>query len=321
MSSTPQSRTVPTSVSALMTELIDYAGLFPPASLTMRKAVENYASYAAGEFRWILGKFIVPAARLDEYEAEQRNVAGSRGFPLSVLIGAEVEKDTAALKAFSSKHHRQIDSIEAKASTEQEIAICEGLLRDYVPNRFYEVSTDASRELLSYIRDCGAAAKIRTGGVVPNAFPGTSSVAAFLMNAAEVGVRFKATAGLHHPIRCIRPLTYEPDAPTGTMHGFLNVFLAAVVARERIHIGELSERESKLRLLSAILDQDLPANFRLTDAGAQVNTMLVENGTSLNFEVNISTERIAVARRQFAVSFGSCSFEEPLEDLQHLKLL
>ncbi len=34
-----------TAVRALMTGLIDYAGLFPPAGLSMREAVGNFAGY------------------------------------------------------------------------------------------------------------------------------------------------------------------------------------------------------------------------------------------------------------------------------------
>ena len=35
-------------IRALLTESIDYAGLFPPAGLDMASAVENYARYRAG---------------------------------------------------------------------------------------------------------------------------------------------------------------------------------------------------------------------------------------------------------------------------------
>jgi hypothetical protein len=53
---------------ALLRDLIDYAGLFPPASLDMAAAVANYDSYSRSEWNWILGRFIVPVARLGEFE-------------------------------------------------------------------------------------------------------------------------------------------------------------------------------------------------------------------------------------------------------------
>jgi len=42
-----------------------------------------------------------------------------------------------------------------------------------------------------------------------------------LRGAPSWGVPFKATAGLHHPLRCIHPLTHEPNSPAAAMHGFL----------------------------------------------------------------------------------------------------
>ena len=39
----------PTAIEALLAGLIDYAGLYPPASLDMRAAVENYRKYRGGK--------------------------------------------------------------------------------------------------------------------------------------------------------------------------------------------------------------------------------------------------------------------------------
>src|SRR6185436_2132053 len=69
------------SLRVLLADLIDYAGLFPPAALSMQDAVRNYARYAEGEHAWMLGKFVVPEARRAEVPAE---------FPLSVLGVDEV---------------------------------------------------------------------------------------------------------------------------------------------------------------------------------------------------------------------------------------
>src|SRR5260370_40868899 len=52
----------------LLRDLIDYAGLFPPASLAMASSVANYDTYSQSEWNWILGRFIVPVARLGEFE-------------------------------------------------------------------------------------------------------------------------------------------------------------------------------------------------------------------------------------------------------------
>jgi hypothetical protein len=236
------------SLRALLENLIDYAGLFPPAALTMQDAVRNYARYRDGEYAWALGKFVVPQARAAEVPKE---------FPLSIL---------------------GVDDV--KATTEEEIAA-------FPPGVYVEIADIA---LLDAIRRHGQRAKIRTGGITPDAFPAIGNVAEFLRACKAKGVAFKATAGLHHPLRCVKPLTYEPNAPLGTMHGFLNVFLAAAL----------------LEHADAILTENDPAAFAFEDDGASWRGH------------RVSTEEIAATRRDFATSFGSCSFEEPIGDLHAL---
>ena len=62
-------RVAPPVVDALAAGLVDYAGLFPPASLDMATAVRNYAAYRAASQRRMLGRFIVPVSRLPEFAA------------------------------------------------------------------------------------------------------------------------------------------------------------------------------------------------------------------------------------------------------------
>ena len=66
----------------LLRGLIDYAGLFPPASLDMADAVRNYAAYREGEHAWALGRFVVPAARLEEFERVARRADRFRAWTL-----------------------------------------------------------------------------------------------------------------------------------------------------------------------------------------------------------------------------------------------
>src|ERR1039458_1007223 len=54
----------------------------------------------------------------------------------------------------------------------------------------------------------GGFVKVRTGGLTPEAIPESEAVADFLCRAAARRLPFKATAGLHHPIRSLHPLTY-----------------------------------------------------------------------------------------------------------------
>lgn len=230
------------SLLVLLTNLIDYAGLFPPAGLSLEDAAANYARYREVDFAWALGKFVVPAARAHELPSD---------FPLSVLGRDEVKAD-------------EIDGA--------------------APGAFVEGMA------IGEIRRRGLRAKIRTGGVTADAFPAIERVAAFIRECRAEGVAFKATAGLHHPLRCVKPLTYEPNAATGTMHGFLNVFLAAAMAGDE----------------EAILAETDPRAFSFDDDGAVWR------------DRRVSTDDLARMRRDFAISFGSCSFEEPIADLQQL---
>src|ERR1700675_2709132 len=93
LASQPQ---VTESARALLTGLIDYAGLFPPAALSMEEAVDNYDKYLRGSYSWMLGRFIVPVYRLSEFEKALAQLPspekGDRYWELSAIAG----KDTAA---------------------------------------------------------------------------------------------------------------------------------------------------------------------------------------------------------------------------------
>jgi hypothetical protein len=170
---------------------------------------------------------------------------------------------------------------EVKAASESEI--------EAIGNReaFVEVSDLA---LIDVLARRGLRAKLRTGGVTAEAFPAVQFVAAFITHCAERHVPFKATAGLHHPVRCVRPLTYAADSPSGTMHGFVNLFMAAAL------IDPAAE----------ILAEEDPRAFHFDDDFASWR------------DHAIGTEDLERVRREFALSFGSCSFEEPVAELREL---
>src|SRR5262249_53375971 len=142
-----------------------------------------------------------------------------------------------------------------------------------VPRRITAYVEVGDVKLIPTIRSSGGRAKIRTGGVTPGAFPEAEFVAGFIEACAREKLPFKATAGLHHPLRCHRPLTYSADGPSGWMFGFLNVFTAAALAWK---------------------------------GGGALAPVLVEETFS---DHGLSAEDFASARREFAISFGSCSFE------------
>jgi hypothetical protein len=145
----------------------------------------------------------------------------------------------------------------------------------------------------------GLRAKIRTGGVTLDAFPPAAHVLRFLSTCARHGVPLKATAGLHHPLRGEYPLTYAADSARGTMFGFLNVFLAAALLYDGADDAEVTQ----------LLEERDPA------------ALLVDGDAIAWRGHTIGAEGIARARAELAGSFGSCSFEEPVQDLAALRLL
>jgi hypothetical protein len=325
--------TIPASLRVLMSGLIDYAGLFPPAALDMKTAVANYARYLAGPDAWALGRFVLPVARFAEFEAAMADVYPVEPWGGSALIGANYDSDLAEVDRFNQRNARKarVDSVEAKASTVDEICQIRAFVRGTVMP-YFEIPTENAEKLLPTIHDIRGRAKVRTGGVTADAFPSAEQVAEFIASCAEQKVPFKATAGLHHPIRCVKPLTYALEAPTGTMHGFLNVFLEAANAYVRTHhspyFADQTRRSAATLLSSGNLALDFTDDFVTIELSGE-HLATPEGSSAVNSgemaarhaHTRIPVSDLKTARNNFAISFGSCSFEEPLADLRELKLL
>lgn len=301
-------RTPVTSLRVFLAGLIDYAGLFPPASLEMRRCVSNYASYLNGPHRWALGSFVLPVARLDEFLNAQENVA-SDPWSLSGILSANIPNDLAAVDEFNRKAPAAIiDSVELRVRSADEINLVARLLPAGT-DAFYEIASEQVGELLPAVRRVGGHAKLRTGGVEEEAFPALEHIADFISTCAELDVAFKATAGLHHPLRCVRPLTYEANAREGIMHGFLNVFTAAAIAWSSLYAHNAVPRDA----LAGCLADGERANWHFDE-----DALTWSGGVE---PVRIDLGDLRAIRSEFALSFGSCSFEEPIHDLRELNLL
>jgi hypothetical protein len=250
--------TIAPALQALLEHLIDYAGTFPPAALSCGAAAANYATYRTGEHAWMLGRLVVSTADLDRVPIEFDGA-------LSVLADSDCPR-AAVIEA------KRI--VRASRPVYCEVPVAE----------------------LGAVKGAGCFAKIRTGGVKPDAVPSVETVAAFIRTCADRDLAFKATAGLHHPVRAEYPLTYALDAPRAVTHGFLNVFLAAAFA----WTGD--------RDLEPVLAETDPEAFRFDDHARWRDRSL-------------DAAQVRRARIHFAHAFGSCSFEEPVRDLETLGLL
>lgn len=299
MSETPKE-----SVRLLLAEIVDYAGLFPPSAVSMAEAVTNYATYKNSNYNWMLGRFVVPVQRLGEFTAHARDFFTRAASPwkLSVLASEDIYETVRTVEEFNFAHapYAVCDALEIKANT---ISMIERISEAVPPPfiNYFEIPTGENlADLVVTLAINKQRAKLRTGGVTAEAFPSTDTIMRFIRTCLAANVPFKATAGLHHPIRCRRALTYEQDAPEGTMYGFLNVFLAAAFARDGFKPGVLKE----------ILEDEWEESFVFDDSGVLWRQ-----------EHFITTSQIKYLREKGAISFGSCSFEEPIADLQDIGLL
>ncbi len=311
---------VSSSLRALMTGIIDYAGLFPPAALALPEAITNFARYRQGADAWMLSRFVIPIRRLPELDAYASLFEANPVFRFSVLgtggaeAGAFLEAlraDMETIAAFHAQHGASVaaDMMEVRfpadllgTTSAEQLAFLEAAASHFPHDVFYEVPLNGAlpNVLPSLLEALGAfnetqevtlGLKLRMGGVEAAAFPAAQHVAEAIIACRNAGVPFKATAGLHHPVR------HYNDSVHTRMHGFLNVFGGAALAQAHGLDADA--------LRDLLLDEST-LHFRV-DADA------------LHYrDLRIDTKTLAEARSSLAISFGSCSFDEPREDLQAL---
>lgn len=310
------------SLQNLVSHAVDYAGLFPPANLSMAQTVANYAAYINSPDKNMLGRIVVPASRLDEFSHSvaalqpSSTTSDDSVWKISALVpnvdpsnhSVEFQRAISQIIAFNQRFQDRrgstpaflVDSIEIKTNSADQIE----LTLDLVPREmssYLEIDCQtAPIPLLECLAQSGQPntfAKIRTGGIVADQIPSLQQVAGFIAACARLQVPFKATAGLHHPLRNEYRLTYEEHAPCGLMHGFINVFVATVLAFEhRIQVPTIAE---------ILADREM-GNFQFKPEQLVWRDFI------------ITAEQIRAIRKQSIQSFGSCSFEEPTRELSGL---
>ena len=248
---------------ALLAGLIDHAALFPPASLPMDAAIEVDRAARATPHAWMLNRFLVPASRLVELPA---------GFEPALGVVVDVDE----LGPLSP----QVDVVEARI---ERAHVTEGA----GARVFLEVRPEDDAALDEVARR-GAGAKVRCGGATPEMYPSPAELAHFVCGCRDRGLAFKATAGLHHPLR------------DGMVHGFLNLLGAAVLA----HAAGAEEGD----LVAVLLEED-------AGAFAVGEEAFIVRGREFG------AAEVAATRERLFTGYGSCSFSEPVEDLRRLRIL
>lgn len=318
----------------LMSGVIDYAGLFPPAALKLEPAFDNYIEYRRGVDRWMLGRFICPTARLSELadliEARRARLS-EPPLPISVIFKASATPEEtleqveqvasvgrrlggiAEVQSYELRLPEELLAEERTSTIADALARAHYLLTDHGATPlsgpvFWErpIVGDFRRAALeALIVELGRwnsqhaslppwGLKLRCGGLQAAAIPECRALAATVSICLRCGVPFKATAGLHHPLRRL------DEALGAKTHGFFNLFAGAVLARAQ----ELGEPH-----LYGLMAEESTESFRFT-------------GDRLAWrDFEITDGQIRHWRDALATSFGSCSFDEPREDLVSMGLL
>jgi len=303
---------VPASLCALLEQSIDYAGMFPPCALELEPALTNQARYVRLDDTWMLNAFVLPVAQfnaakqfLSQFEPANPlriSALGPRTENAATFREAVAETD-AAIRSLSA-HNVDLVSIsqlemflpgDVDSSLLQEARSIVGNLP-----AFWEAPAERAERTIALLAEHNSNTdhptfgyKMRTGGVTADAFPTSAQIAPALVAPATHQVPIKFTAGLHHPLRQYR------EEVQAKMHGFLNVLGAAVLAAE--HRWDAAQA-------TAMLEDEAASSFKFDD----------EFFTWRDWKINVQRLR---DRRRFVTTFGSCSFDEPREDLRALKLL
>lgn len=286
----------PLFVGPLFAGLCDDAAMFPPGDAPAAAAVPGHAAHRAAWYAPLVGPLLVPAGRIDEVAAAIRVEADLGGRPEQPDAVLVVPGGPRALhSALDDARHRSLRVVgvevacdragDAAGATRAAVAA----LREELPagvGGVVEVRRgDGMAAALEAVAGTGWRAKLRTGGLAAEAFPGPAEVARFLRACVALHLPFKCTAGLHHAVR-------HTDPATGfTHHGFLNILAATHVARDG---GDESD-------IADTLDQ--------------------RSGRSLAAAVaDLPPDQVAATRAAFT-AYGTCSIAEPLNDLAALDLI
>ena len=297
----------PASLHALLEHAIDYAGLFPPCQLELEPALQNQAAYVRSIDAWMLGAFVLPTAefemtapflgQFDPAHPLKISALGPKTGKLAEFRGA-LERAAEAIKKIQAAHKNTVSveqlemPLPGGLKTEESLGVARAILGDLTLNIFWEAPADGAVATIEALAGCGAGFKLRTGGVTADAFPSRAQIARALVAAARHQVPIKFTAGLHHPVRLFH------ESVKTKMHGFLNVLGAGVLAAEH--------RWSETQTMEMLAEED-PAGFRFDEEEFRWR------------DWSITSTQIAT-RRRLVTSLGSCSFDEPRDDLRALGL-
>jgi hypothetical protein len=308
------------SVKTLLNGLFDYAGMFPPASLPLAEALREYLGHQAEPDAWMVGPFVIPVGKLDELLILLND--GHTHDPLRLII---LPRSSPSAEESLQLWSEDLDVCSNFVLQAQGRASIESFEFRFPPDLFSDPDGAArfvsktcalfdtagfenaslfgeiirtpsySGQLPIYFLTLASASsghpiwgKLRCGGMNQADFPSPTELAQFIHTAIHVDHPFKATAGLHHPVR-----HFNEDQGVD-MHGFLNVMFAITLGR--VHHLDPSK-------IQEIIEERNPLSFEFIPSGIRWNTLAA------------STTDFIFDRKRHGLSIGSCSFNDPRADL------
>jgi hypothetical protein len=286
-----------TAIEALMRHAIDYAGMFPPASLPLTDALAEYARVRGGAHGWALGAFVVSSAHVGELTPGLKGPANVRDVPLAMVMR---EPSPSALdEVIGAASRLTIAAVEFPPMPAAGISTAAAAVPSGI-RAYFEVAPGAEMQsVLDAVAAAGACAKIRTGGTTSDAFPDATAVYHFLQSCLARHIVCKATAGLHHAFAGRYPLTYEQGSSSASMFGFFTLSAMAAL----VYIG--APKEDSLALLTE----------------SQPDAITLDADGMCWRDYRVSSTDLETMRRSLFSSFGSCSAQEPIDDLTRMHLL
>ena len=272
---------------ALVRGLLDDASMFPPGSLRLADAVPAHVEHRRAWYRGLVGPFVCGIGRIESLQ-QRAQVLGIDSIDVAIVVSDGPEALGRAMERVDACPAVRVVAIELPVES-RSLASTIPRLRTYAtPDRivFVELPLDlVTDEHVHRLSESGLRLKLRTGGTTLDAFRPEPVLAQPIVLAAAERLPFKCTAGLHHAVRGIDPLTGFES------HGFLNVLLAA---RTAAATGSVSATAAMLGLRDRVALAD-----RVRD---------------------LSAADVRAARALFG-SFGTCSVAQPLADLIALGLI
>ena len=262
--------------------LCDDAALFPPGNAALGDAVQAHVAFVDAPYADMVGPFVVSANSLHSLAEHTRACREMVQIAVTASVPA-IQRTLADVDGMTGVRLTALDiALGQEIAAGQVVPTIRNALAGREVTVYVEVPRGSRRNtVVRELAACGLRAKLRTGGIRADLYPDERELAGSLVTLATAGVPFKATAGLHHAMRNTDPQTRFEQ------HGFLNLLVAAQAASEGAPVGTVAH----------ILAERDPA-------------IVVAQVAKLDAEVRTAFR-----------SFGTCSVNEPLDELIELGLL